>query len=583
MNKLPEKLVELRKHYGYSQNFLAEKLGIETIDYMGYENGRSVPNFQEIKILAKLYHLEIEDLFINDRQIILETKKKNDVDLKNYQYYTNQAKKEAVIEKLKKNKKKIGIGALVIVTLVLIICLLPHAQNEEIFLIKELKGTDMLDASDTTVVYVDINKKASGRGDNSNNQLDFDFNDIVKVEEGATFTVGLRSDGTLVSSGLLTKYADEISTWTNIIDIELGNGHIVALNNKGQVLCTGSNSYDQCELSGSENIVDIFATKNATFIKDVDGNLKYSGDFIGKSLINELKDVIAIAASDNIMAYVDKHGYVTYYTDYQTFPLVSNWTNIIDIAVGDEFIAALDKSGRVYIDIDNYKISDEVNNWKDIIAIAAGKDYLVAFDGNNLYGVGNNAYNQFDVVESQKLTLPSVSNIKIERDEHNLIITFDEVVNASEYRLQMDVGAGIAVRSSEPKFVIELNRLENEKNYTIEIVAIGSDRYDNSQPSSTNYKYIKEEEPEVSETPKVEIEIPFTLDMLEGKSKASFEAYLKGFGVMDDKLIAHETEIPCESGEEIILGVSGITNYQSITKSELLEKEIHYYYCKVGD
>ena len=255
----------------------------------------------------------------------------------------------------------------------------------------------------------------------------------------------------------------------------------------------------------------------------------------------------------------------------------------LNIAVGDEFIAALDKSGRVYIDIDNYKISDEVNNWKDIIAIAAGKDYLVAFDGNNLYGVGNNAYNQFDVVESQKLTLPSVSNIKIERDEHNLIITFDEVVNASEYRLQMDVGAGIAVRSCEPKFVIELNRLENEKNYTIEIVAIGSDRYDNSQPSSTNYKYIKEEEPEVSETPKVEIEIPFTLDMLEGKSKASFEAYLKGFGVMDDKLIAHETEIPCESGEEIVLGVSGITNYQSITKSELLEKEIHYYYCKVGD
>ena len=51
MNSLPDKLLNLRKYYGLSQSYLAEYLNIEVIDYMGFENGRSVPSFEELKKL----------------------------------------------------------------------------------------------------------------------------------------------------------------------------------------------------------------------------------------------------------------------------------------------------------------------------------------------------------------------------------------------------------------------------------------------------------------------------------------------------------------------------------------------------
>ena len=45
MNKLPNKLARLRKHYNYSQAQVAEVLGIDAVDYMAFENGSAVEAF----------------------------------------------------------------------------------------------------------------------------------------------------------------------------------------------------------------------------------------------------------------------------------------------------------------------------------------------------------------------------------------------------------------------------------------------------------------------------------------------------------------------------------------------------------
>ena len=54
MNYLPSKLTKLRKHYNYSQSYLAEVLGVDTLEYMNYENGSSMINYAQMKKLSNL-------------------------------------------------------------------------------------------------------------------------------------------------------------------------------------------------------------------------------------------------------------------------------------------------------------------------------------------------------------------------------------------------------------------------------------------------------------------------------------------------------------------------------------------------
>lgn len=582
MNRLPDKLLKLRKHYSYSQNHVAEYLGIETIVYMGYENGRSIPDFRELKLLAKLYKISVDVLFINEKELKLNQEDKHDIDKKNYSYLKNQTRKDDFKNYLIKNKKQVSYTLLGLVFMLGVMIF--TSQGDKAILSQTSLDSNLLDASDTTVVFV-RDGKFVGRGDNSNGQIEIESDNIHKVVEGNTFTVVLKKDGTLDSAGLLTKYANEISEWENIVDVAVGNGHIVALNHSGKVLCTGDKKLGQCEYDGVEEVKKVFAAKNGTFILKEDGKLEVSGDFVGKSQMKNVENIIDISISDNILAYINENGKITYHAVSGNFKEAQLWRNIVDVAVGNDFIAGLDNEGNVHIDIMNYKITDEVETWSNMKAIASGKDYLVAYNGEDIVGIGNNAYGQFEVLMSQKIELPSVTNVKIVVDDHDLKISFDEILNAVEYRLEIDdAGIGYAVTSSTNSFVVPNDRFEEGKEYTIKLVAVGDERYENSSSTIITYKFElpkSDEEDEVIDNIPNQIEIPFTLDLLTGKSKASFEAYLKGFGVSSDKMHPNETDNICTGSEAIIEGVTGISDYQSLTKSELLEKDIYYYYCKV--
>ena len=58
MNYLPLKLEKLRKHYNYSQSYLAGVLGVDVVDYMGYENGRKMINYEQAKKLAPKFNIQ---------------------------------------------------------------------------------------------------------------------------------------------------------------------------------------------------------------------------------------------------------------------------------------------------------------------------------------------------------------------------------------------------------------------------------------------------------------------------------------------------------------------------------------------
>lgn len=586
MNYLAQKLLTLRKHYHYSQRFVADFLDIDVLEYMGFENGRNMMTFEQIKTIAKFYHISVMELFNNNCDVTLHDISSTKTDELNIEYFLPKEKfKDRFLLWVKKNPLICISSFLFVLVLVVFIFFVPKTQFENVSL--KLENKNRLDASETSVVYINDIGVVHGSGDNSNGQLNLNFDNIVKVEEGSTFTIVLDDKGNLDSVGLMTRYADEIKRWKNIVDVSCGYGHVVALDDTGKVLCTGDNTFGQCTLDGTSDVKRVFATDRGSIVVLNDGSLKYCGEFFGRSFLNNHSDIIDIASSDNILVLLKANGKVEYYSNGKSYNQVSFFTDIIDIACGNDFIAALSSNGKVYIDIDNYLIEEEVNNWSDIIAIASGKDYLVAYDGRSIVGVGKNSYKQFSSSSTTtQYRLSQVKNIKAFVDENYVNIQFDEVLNADSYLIEVDIGTGFSTIIDDLVCVIDVSRFEDGKTYTISVTALGNGEYENSLVAQIEFTYhsvIKNESPSEDDNSVDIVEIPFSLDQLVGKTKTNFEIYLSGLGISSEQLNGQESNNICSGNEATIESVSGISDYELVTKEELKDRYITYTYCKVGE
>jgi len=76
---IPEKLKELRKANGYTQDYVASYLGIVRQTYSHYETGKRTPNYETIYKLAGLYNISVDDLI----QLTIVSE-----ELEEYNYYS---------------------------------------------------------------------------------------------------------------------------------------------------------------------------------------------------------------------------------------------------------------------------------------------------------------------------------------------------------------------------------------------------------------------------------------------------------------------------------------------------------------
>ncbi|MEA5459455.1 helix-turn-helix transcriptional regulator [Arcicella sp. LKC2W] len=62
IEEIATKLRRIREIYGYSQEYVAERMGISQPAYWQKENGKRVPSDARFKQIAELYNLSMEDL-----------------------------------------------------------------------------------------------------------------------------------------------------------------------------------------------------------------------------------------------------------------------------------------------------------------------------------------------------------------------------------------------------------------------------------------------------------------------------------------------------------------------------------------
>ena len=568
MNHLPNKLLKLRKHYNYSQQYLAEVLGIDTLDYMNFENGSSMLSYDQMKKLCALYHIDLVELFENSEDVTLYEVNKGNTDEINIEYFTAE---KTFVEKIKdfylENKIASTIIGILLVTIIILSVILGHT-SKPYTLVRD--NINRLSVSESTVIYIDDYSGVNGSGSNTNGELsNLISSGAIKVQEGEGFSIILDENGTVSSAGLISKYAEELNEWRNIVDIAAGRAHVLGVDSNGRVHCVGDNTQGACDVADSRNIVKVFATANGSILLDDAGVMSYSGSFIGSGSLKNYFNIIDIASSESILAILTKdHQIIVFSRDSSHYLQAESWEGIVDVACGDSFVAGLDEYGKVHIEIDNDTIRSQVEEWSNIIAIDAASDYLIGFDGKKIYGVGNNRYGQFKKEELNKQRLEMVSDVEYNIDDRYVSVQFKGVSNASGYLVGIDVGIGISRRIEKEEVVrFETDNMTDGKSYTISIVSIGEGDYTDSDTYMLTFVYNKPEQ-------------IYSFYQNNGMGEDVFIAYLKSLGVDETKIHGTESEEDVCKKEGITIVSSNLDN-KSFRRSELLNMEIEYTYCKV--
>lgn len=265
------------------------------------------------------------------------------------------------------------------------------------------------------------------------------WNDIVSISTCGEIVIGLKRDGTVVTTTKqeIEQYDSCVETndWEDIIAVSAGDQYVVGLKSDGHVVAESMlepDGYGETNVSDWENIIAIDTAWQLTAGLDREGNVHISG-YCADQLQAEIEDsksakdknkrwadIVSISIGGSGVRFrgkghivgLTKNGHVVAVGDNDYGQCdVSMWENekIIAISAGDYHTVALTSDGRVLTTqskdchIDNVDFSDSVDQiaeWRDIIAVSAGYGFTLGLrsDGT-VVSAGNKNNGQADVQE----------------------------------------------------------------------------------------------------------------------------------------------------------------------------------------
>ena len=537
-NRLPEKLTLLRKHFGYSQGDIAKSLGVNVTEYIHWENGNTLPNIEQFKKIAELFHVSLDSLLDNTAPLILpdlsqlqdsveiafmnkagmetevidvadnmlpvngvvsgeETQVLPNVspDEQTAQLEHSEVPKEETVKPKKTDAQKKKTTRIIIASVVGLVLLLLGL----LLLLRNGGGSNAslshekrLAEGDKYTLFIQENGMVKVWGEFDNQD---EFQDLIQVSAYETHAVGLKKDGTVISNS-----GDAIvKSWSDMQKIAAGNTHVVAINEDNEVECTGSSS--ACAVEDWEDIKYIYAGNEITVGITNGGVLKVAGDYVNQ--LNDKEGIKNVDISSTIIALVKVDGTVEAYNlaDGSTVN-ASDLNSIEDVAVGKDFIAGLNRTGDVSIVTEDKDLQKAVKSWANISFIAADDNTLVAIDrSNNIHGAGENEYKQYGEVKEEEKEddkkeakqLDTVQNIIFDQSTTNVQIKWDAVKDANSYEITFNPAISTAIpRLVGTSVSVPTNAFEKDVEYTISIVAYPKDeeKFKESEPAYATFKYV---------------------------------------------------------------------------------------------
>lgn len=194
---------------------------------------------------------------------------------------------------------------------------------------------------------------------------------IIDIATGEYLAAAVYSDGTAVLSGQciaevgkqnIPNFSKDVDAWTNIVEIAVGDNHVVGLKKDGTVVAAGSNREGQCNVGEWKDIVSIEAGADITVAITKNGTLLSTGtindiSFSGTSISSEekeqdvsgVKNVKMISAGSTGTIGLDLNGncFTIGSNPDGAFRGVTSWSDICDVAYYSAHTLALKKDGTV--------------------------------------------------------------------------------------------------------------------------------------------------------------------------------------------------------------------------------------------
>lgn len=234
-------------------------------------------------------------------------------------------------------------------------------------------------ASNCTTVAVKSDRTVLASGVNDHGQCNVgNWNDIIAVSVAQEQTIGLKSDGNVVAAGNQKTGACDVHYWSNIVKISTSSNHTLGLRSNGRVYCTEpkgwSSNHGQDAVSGWQDVVDIAASDHLSIGIRKDGKLLYAG-YMSRydRRIETLTDFVSADADYDAFIALRSNGTAIGFNPGVNFGLNTDcWTDIVQVAAGYDHVVGLRSDGTVVAEGRAEDGECNVANWRDVVAVAAG-------------------------------------------------------------------------------------------------------------------------------------------------------------------------------------------------------------------
>lgn len=231
-----------------------------------------------------------------------------------------------------------------------------------------------------------------------------------KLAAGYVHVAGVRADGTVLAVGTSNDYGQcNVSGWKDIVSVAAADFYTVGLKSDGTVVCTSDHPFDLTHSGGRKNnrfdnwrdIVSIRATNRNIVGLKADGTVVACGNdyYFEPSDVEKWKDIVYIVLGDEFAAGLKSDGSVVVADDGLLQSKVENWKDIVYIAAGyGNYLVGLKKDGTVFVADNNSE--RQYKNWKNIVFVSAKSNSIIGLKADGT--VICNDKSQKDAVASWK-------------------------------------------------------------------------------------------------------------------------------------------------------------------------------------
>ena len=191
---------------------------------------------------------------------------------------------------------------------------------------------------------------------------------------GKAHTVGLKTDGTVISCGSNEKGQRNVGSWRDIVYIACGDYHTVGLKSDGTVVACGDNENGQCDVGSWKNIVHISCDACHTVGICADGTVVACGSKENdRCNVSQWTDIVSGACGYRHTVVQDKNGNMfAVGANGKKQCAVGDWENIVGFCANNLFTVGLKENGTVISCGDSDAGALDVKQWRNIVAISCG-------------------------------------------------------------------------------------------------------------------------------------------------------------------------------------------------------------------